>query len=206
MRIMDAGLSQTPAKLHDVFNLVATTALTGLTCASHLKDSSFNEPLSALMCLYLAVDSIWLIAQPEIADSGGAGASSTSSSGGALTLLSHHAFAFAIASHAFMWDPHTQYTCQMTVVEINTLILMLERQLPNGSPFAPAVHKLFVSSWVLLRLLWFPYFAAQLALLGDYPSELMHMICALSLLALTMHQLVWTWNFCVPKEKWFPLP
>jgi len=202
----EAPLSMSPVKAHDLFNLAATTALTGLTCASHFSDPSWNEPLAALMCGYLAADSIWLVAQPEIAGSGGEGASSTTSSGGALTLLSHHAFALVVAAHALTWVAHTHHTCEMTVVEVNTLILMLERQLPEGSPIASFVHMLFVGSWVVLRLLWFPYLAAQLAFLSDYPSDGIHLACAASLLALTVHQLLWTWNFCVPEEKWVPLP
>lgn len=204
--VNEASLSMSPVKAHDLFNLLATTALTGLTCASHFSDPSWNEPLAALMCLYLAADSIWLVAQPEIAGSGGEGASSTSSSGGALTLLSHHVFALVVSVHALTWAAHTHYTCEMTVVEVNTLVLMLERQLPEGAPMTSFVHTLFVGSWVLLRLVWFPYLAAQLAFLGDYPSDAIHLACAASLLALTVHQLLWTWNFCVPEEKWVPLP
>ena len=132
--------------------------------------------------------------------------SSTSSSGGALTLLSHHFFALVVSLHALTWAPHTHYTSHMTIVELNTLILMLERQLPNGAASAPLVHKLFVSSWVVLRLLWFPYLATKLAFLGTYPNEAVHLACAASLLALTLHQLVWTWNFCVPEKRWIPLP
>lgn len=202
----DPSLSMSPVKIHDLFNLAATTALTGLTCSSLISSSSWNEPLATLMVLYLAVDSIWLVTQPEIAGSGGEGTSSTSSSGGALTLLSHHVFALVVSVHALTWAPHTHYTCQMTVVEINTLVLMLERQLPDGAPLAPFVNKLFVASWVILRLLWFPYLAAQLALLADYPSEAVHLCCATALFALTVHQLLWTWNFCVPEKRWVPLP
>ena len=203
---MDDGCSPSPEMVHDRFNLMSTTALTSLTCAAHFQDPLWNTPLTAVMCLYLAIDSIWLVAQPEIAGSGGEGDSSTSSSGGALTLLSHHLFALIVSLHALTWAPHTHYTCQMTVVEVNTLILMLERQLPDGAAIAPAVHLLFTSSWVLLRVLWFPYLAAKLALLGDYPSEAVHLACAASLLALVVHQLIWTWNFCVPEKWWFPLP
>ena len=188
MLLAEREPSISPAMVHDRFNLMATTALTGLTCAAHIGESC-NTPLAAVMCTYLVADSVWLIVQPEIAGSGGDGASSTSSSGGAVTLLSHHVFALVVSLHALTWAPHTHYTCDMTVIEINTLILMLERLLPEGAPTARIVHQLFVGSWVLLRLLWFPYLAATLALLGDYPSEAMHVACAASLFALTVHQL-----------------
>merc|ERR1712127_631434 len=103
------------------------------------------------MCAYLVLDSSWLALQPEIAG-GTAG-------GGAVTLLVHHLAAGIIALHAATWSLHTPYVCWMSVVEINTLILMLERRLPGGAMVTALMHKLFVGSWVITRLLWFPILA-----------------------------------------------
>ena len=183
-------------RAHDRFNLAATSTLSALTCAAHI-----NEPMNAIlattMVAYLAADSVWLMLRPEIAG-GQAG-------GGAQTLLGHHAAAFLISFHALTWAPHTHYTCWMTVVEINTLILMLEKQLPVGAPTTALVHKAFVGSWVILRMMWFPYLAFQLSFIDTYPSTAVHVACAASLLALTVLQCIWTWNFCVPPERQIPL-
>ena len=183
----------TAARLHDYFNIVATSAVATLTIAAHAVAPSYNLPLAILMCAYLVLDSIWLALRPEIAG-GTAG-------GGALTLLAHHAAALFIAAHAAMWAPHTGYTSYMAVVEINTLILMLERTVARGALVTAVLHKLFVGSWVITRLVWFPILAVHLIGLGNYPSMIVQLVCACCLVALTVLQLVWTWNFCVPPER-----
>lgn len=194
--VLESGAPMSEIEKHDQFNLVATSTLTAMTCVAY-NSEPWNWPLALIMCLYLVVDSIWLVLRPEIA--GG------QEGGGANTLLSHHGFALLVAMHALTWAPHTHYTCWMTVVEVNTLILMLERRLPVGAPSAPLVHKTFVGSWVVTRLLWFPFLAAKLSMMDSYPSAAVHLTCAGSLLALTALQLVWTWNFCVPPERQIPL-
>ena len=185
------------SKAHDLFNLVATSAVTTLTFAAFASEP-WNELLAATMCAYLVADSAWIALRPEIA--GG------QSGGGTATLLYHHAAALLVAAHALTWAPHTHYTSWMTIVEINTLVMMIQKQLAPGSPAATVANKAFVGSWVATRCLWFPFLAAKLAVLPDFPSDLVHVCCVASLLSLTVMQLLWTWNFCVPPEKQVPLP
>jgi len=181
-----------PAEAHDNFNIVATSAVATLTAMSHMAQT-WNRPLALTMCAYLVLDSIWLTLQPEVAG-GTAG-------GGAITLLGHHLAALIIAVHAATWSLHTPYTCWMSVVEVNTFILMLERRLPGGALVTALMHKLFVGSWVVTRLVWFPMLALRLGAMADYPSLGRRLLCSGCLALLTGLQLVWTWNFCVPPEK-----
>ena len=196
MLLAGSDSPMSPMKAHDLFNLVVTSLLAVGTCAASTV-TAWNAPLAMIMCIYLIADSFWLIVRPEIAG-GQAG-------GGAFTLLVHHAAAFVVAFHALSWAPHTPYTCQMTVIEMNTFILMVERQLPAGARVTDVVHKLFVGSWVVTRLLWFPFLAVKLSLLNTYPSLLVQLACAGAMLVLTLQQLVWTWNFCVPAHRQIPL-
>jgi len=182
----------TPAKAHDLFNIVGTSALTALTVASHVVHSSWNLPLAIVLSIYLVLDSIWLALQPEVA--GG------TEGGGAVTLLGHHVAALAIALHAATWALHTQYTCWMTVVEINTLVLMIERQLADGVLKAVA-NKIFIASWVATRLLWFPILSVRFSIMAGYPSLARRLVCAACLAFLTVLQGLWTWNFLVPAER-----
>ena len=184
------------AKAHDLFNLAATATVATMTLAAQISEP-WNAHLAATMCAYLVADSVWIALRPEIA--GG------QSGGGATTLLYHHAAALLISVHAFTWAPHTHYTSWMTVVEINTLIMMIQKQLAPGSPAANAANKAFIGSWVATRILWFPYLSLKLASLPDYPSDLVHVACASSMLGLTVLQLLWTWNFCVDESKQVPL-
>lgn len=187
------GNEMTMEKAHDYFNIVATSAVATLTTMCHFVTPLWNTPLVRVMCAYLVIDSVWLILRPEIA--GG------TEGGGALTLLGHHAAALLISLHAATWPLHLHYTAHMAVVEMNTLILMLERTVPGGPLVTGTLHKLFVASWVLTRLMWFPFLALRLSIMGGYPSVGRQLVCAGCLLLLTTLQFVWTWNFLVPERQ-----
>ena len=96
----------------------------------------------------------------------------------------------------------------MSVIEINTLVLMLSRQAKVGT-LVPGSDKVCIATWVLSRLLWFPYLAVRLALLGDYPSMARCLLCSGCVFGLTllMHVAavcVDTWNFLVAVAKRVP--
>jgi len=181
------------AEPHDYFNLLATSAMAALVVMSRA-NPRWNRPLALLMCVYLVLDAVWLVVQPDI--SGG------SAGGGALTLLGHHVLALLIALHAATWGPHTPFTSHMAVVEMNTLILMLERTVTFGGALVTAtLHKLFVASWVATRLIWFPFLAVRLSLMGGYPSLARRLVCASCVFLLSVLQFVWTWNFLMPEKQ-----
>jgi len=185
------------AKAHDYFNMGVCTWMSGLTVAAHLQPAR-NLPLALLMTCYLVADSVWIAVKPEII--GG------TEGGGGITLLAHHVMAAVISLHALVWSPHRHYTCWLTVLEVNTLLLMFKKNWPGGALFQKVLDKLFVASWVVTRLIWFPFLAVYLSFIDGYPSLARRVICSAMLSGLTVLQVVWTWNFCVPPEKQFPLP
>ena len=83
--------------------------------------------------------------------------------GGAGTLLAHHLAAIYISWHAATWAPHTKYTSYMAVVEFNTLLLMLKKCAP-GKLLRAVLDKLFLASWLSLRLVWLPPLLSWLCL------------------------------------------
>lgn len=179
-------------KAHDYFNIVSTSLMAVLTVASHVK-RSYNLPLAIIVCCYLAVDAVWIALQPEIVSESG---------GGGYTLIGHHIAAFIVAAHGATWALHTQYVCWMSVVEINTLILMLKRTVGEGPALlASLLDKLFLASWVGTRLVWFPFVAVWVTFMGGYPSLARRLLCGGCAAVLTALQVVWTWNFCVPEHR-----
>ena len=106
--------------------------------------------------------------------------------GGAGTLLAHHLAAIYISWHAATWAPHTKYTSYMAVVEFNTLLLMLKKCAPGkllrlglglglrlglaltltltGKLLRAVLDKLFLASWLSLRLVWLPPLLSWLCL------------------------------------------
>ena len=185
----------TPAALHDYFNLAVTTTVVVLVMLAHTVHPRWNRPLAIVMCAYLVLDSAWLAIQPEIFGGGSAG-------GGALTIMGHHLAALVVALHAATWPIHTPFVCHMAVVELNTLVLTAKRTVTIGGTLVTStLHAIFVASWVVTRLIWFPFLCVKLSLIGGYPSLARRLVCTVSLLALTVLQFVWTWNFCVPPEK-----
>jgi len=190
----------TAAKLHDYFNIAFCASMTALTVAAPFK-AACNLPLAIMMAVYLVADSVWIAARPDFVT-----ADNVDEGGGATTLLIHHAMALVVAMHAVTWTLHTRYTCWLTVLETNTLILMFKKSWSGGAGVQAFLDKLFVASWVVTRLLWFPFVAVYLSAVDGYPSLLRRVLCALTLNGLTVLQGLWTWNFCVPPEKQIALP
>lgn len=171
--------------------------MTALTVAAHVR-TAWNLPLAILMVCYLVMDSIWIALHPNVI--GGV------DGGGGNTLLVHHAAALLIAVHAATCVLHTPYTCWMSVVEANTLLLMLKKNWTGGPLVQTLLDWLFVASWVVTRLIWFPIIAVYFSIMHGYPSLIRRLVCSCMLAGLTVLQVLWTWNFCVPPARQIPLP
>merc|ERR1740124_1332045 len=175
--------------------LAASTVMSALTIAARF-NGAWNLRLAYVMGGYLLVDSIFIGLLPEIVAADGDGAS-----GGVATLLAHHFAAIGVSWHAATWAPHTKYTSYMAVVEINTLFLMLKSHVP-GAQVKAVLDKIFLATWLSLRLLWLPPLLIWLSLPGQvYPSLLRHVFCAGCATWLVSLQFLWTWNFLVDKKK-----
>lgn len=188
---IDRRLSE---RIHDYFNLAITGVMAVMTVGSLTVRRAWNLPLAVLMVGYLIVDSIWIVLFPQV--SGG------SDGGGAGVLIAHHVLAATLAAHAASWALHRHYTSWMSVVEINTLILMVKKNLPKfAMGLEPLIHMTFVGSWVATRLVWFPILGVHLCIMSGYPSLGRRLVCGACIVGLTVLQFLWTWNFVVPEEK-----
>jgi len=183
---------ESAARVHDYFNIAATSVMTTITFAARV-NGLWNLRLAYVMAAYLIFDCVWLGLLPEIVGSG--------ASGGAAMLLSHHFAAIGVAWHAATFPLHTRYTSYMAVVEVNTLLLLLKKHMP-GKQVKAVLDKMFMATWVGLRLVWFPLLLMWLILPGQvYPSLFRRLFCTGCAMWLAALQFLWTWNFLVPVEK-----
>lgn len=184
-------------RVHDVYNLMFTTAMAVLTISA-FSDRAYNQPLAVLMCVYLCLDSIWLLLDPD-------GISGGTDGGGPRALLGHHALAFGVALHAATCKAHTRYTSWMTVVEMNTLILMLKKIVSRPVVINKVLNMLFLITWVATRLIWFPLMSFYVASMPGYPNLARRVMCAVAVFGLAALQIIWTYNFFVPPERQIPV-
>jgi hypothetical protein len=194
---VDAQRVKSAARVHDYFNIVATSVMSGMVIAARFKGGAvWDLRLAFVMGGYLLLDSFFIGLLPEIVAADGDGAS-----GGVATLLAHHFAAIGVSWHAATWAPHTMYTSYMAVVEINTLFLMLKSHVP-GKRVKAALDKIFLATWLSLRLVWLPPLLVWLVLPGQvYPSLFRHIFCAACASWLVALQFLWTWNFLVDPTK-----
>ena len=81
-------------------------------------------------------------------------------------LLFHHTLTLLLLLHSLRHRPHLKYVAWMSTVEINTFFLVLRRHVRH-----PLIDVLFVTSWIAIRCLWFPYLPLHLALfVRDWPE------------------------------------
>lgn len=194
---VDAQRVQSAARIHDYFNIAAMSGMSGMAIAARFKGGAvWDLRLACVMGGYLVLDSFFIGLLPETVAADGDGAS-----GGVATLLAHHFAAIVFSWHAATWAPHTKYTSMMAVVEINTLFLMLKNRVP-GKRIVAVLDKLFLGTWLSLRLLWLPALLVWLCLPGQvYPSLFRRALCTGCASWLLSLQFLWTWNFLVDPSK-----
>ena len=184
-------------RVHDLFNVAFTSSMAALTVSAFSKPA-YNKVLAVIMCIYLVLDGLWLVLDPE-------GVSGGTDGGGARALLGHHALALLVSLHAATHEPHRRYTSWVTVVEINTLILMLKKNITKPAPLNKALNLLFLSTWIISRLIWFPLLSIYIAFLPGYPGLIQQLVVGFAMFGLTALQYIWTYNFFVPPERQIPV-
>ncbi len=165
--------------LHDMFNIVALAVVcynvglflyrgsdpaiigplvthywtkggTDLTEISHLVSAADEMGLYLFIfyfvCSYLLLDIIWVLVVPKCVPS-----SPTS-------IVVHHLATFVLLLTTYVYAPvdYAWNTAIYLTVEINTIILVLKRNLQMGSVLWRLLDILFYVSWVLQRLVMFP--------------------------------------------------
>ena len=108
---VDAQRVKSAARVHDYFNIVATSVMSGMVIAARFKGGAvWDLRLAFVMGGYLLLDSFFIGLLPEIVAADGDGAS-----GGVATLLAHHFAAIGVSWHAATWAPHTMHAQLVSV-------------------------------------------------------------------------------------------
>lgn len=173
-------------EVHDYANLAALPPAIILTVAALVSSSSaIRRVLALYMVAYIAFDAIWIAAQPSAVKT-------------PLMLLAHHAVTLLLLLHPLTHELHLKYVPAMTVVEVNTFLLIVRRHAGRNHVLIEAA---FALSWLAIRVVWFPCLAAHLACCAhDWGSAARHAVVSASVIALAALQLHWTIHMM--KRNW----
>ena len=165
-------------EMHDFFNLAALPPAVALTLASlATKRADVSQALAFYMVGYIVVDALWIAGQPSVVKA-------------PATLQAHHAVTLLLLLHPLTHAPHLKYVAMMTIVELNTFLLILRRHIARGNQ---VVETTFAFTWLAIRAVWFPILAVHLACCAtDWGSTARHVIVSTSVLTLAALQLHWT--------------
>jgi len=165
-------------EMHDFFNLAALPPAVALTLASlATKRADVRQALAFYMVGYIVVDALWIAGQPSVVKA-------------PATLQAHHAVTLLLLLHPLTHAPHLKYVAMMTIVELNTFLLILRRHIARGNQ---VVETTFAFTWLAIRAVWFPILAVHLACCAtDWGSTARYVIVSTSVLALAALQLHWT--------------
>ena len=135
--------SRAATAIHDELNVVCITLLVVLTLASLCwQTASTQQLLSHCTLLYIIADIVYNLLVPHCQPSkfrlG--------------TILLHHVLTAWLLLHPIVNTEHAELTCLCMVVEINTVLHNANKVLKR-----PWTELAFQLSWVVLRLLWYPY-------------------------------------------------
>jgi hypothetical protein len=164
--------------LHDAFNFATLPLAVLLVCIAVTpvwRSTFWQRRLAWFLLCYMIVDGGWIAVQPSIVGSPG-------------VLLSHHGVTILLLAHALRHSAHLHYVAWMSVVEANTLLLVLKRHLRHW-----CIEAAFFASWLLIRVVWFPYVAFHMCFVErNWPSRATHAVVASCTSALALLQLMWT--------------
>ena len=170
---------QKPWVIHDMVNLGALSLATALIFRAlllHGDRLKSQRQLSWFMLTYMAIDSLWISVMPEIVRA-------------PAMLLAHHAATCVLLVYALAEPSLLHYVPKLSLVELNTLSLIARRHLKHW-----VTEAVFASTWVALRIVWFPCVALHLCLFA--PVRLRHnpkhVAVVISCGGLALQQLVWT--------------
>jgi hypothetical protein len=137
------GGTKEAAATHDRFNLYAVTPLVILTLASYTSTSQLtHEVLSYATLTYVVCDILYNLAVPQCQPNLTRWA----------TIMLHHVVTVWLVLHPCLHRENADMTAGATIVEINTLILTVNRNLKWKS-----LTYAFYFTWVTMRLIWYPY-------------------------------------------------
>lgn len=194
------------AKLHDYVNMAEIPLLFLLSVASMLTERVWLHATLVLYAdLYFLSDTLWLLLAPYVVKQ-------------PLAILLHHVVAmillmeptmallrlanlvgecrrvttrcFEIGDLASLALAFTATTADILIVELNTLFLLLRRNVKGGWVF----EVLFYASWLGIRIVWYPYILFYKVL--PHPSAAI--LTKASFVVVVALQFWWTLSFLSP--------
>lgn len=186
------------AARHEDFNLFAIPPLVVLTLLSlWARSPQVNKFLSFSTEGYIVVDTFYNLIVPHCQPSAFR----------LWTIVIHHLMTGWLTLHPCLYEENNDMTAWWTTVEINTLILTVNRKLKSAF-----LTKVFFATWAIMRLIWYPYltYISHVRILGwgAAPCGYHHLQIVLS--GILLCALNWLWTFEVvtqrskvaaPKEK-----
>ena len=168
-----------PWMLHDYVNLVVLPVVVFLSLQALCCGPRWQLALTRFMLAYIVGDGIWIGFQPSVVRTWHA-------------LMAHHIATAMLLIHPLTHTAHLRFVAWMTIVEANTLLLLLRRHARHH-----LVEMAFVISWIAIRALWFPYVALHVALFaGGWPAgiagHVRHALVSTCIVGLAALQLIWT--------------
>ena len=171
-----------PWQVHDYANLGVLPALVALTAVALWRSQErWYRALAQCMLVYVAVDSVWIAAVPSIVK-------------GPYAVLVHHVATLALLWHPLTHRAHLRYVAWMTVVELNTWLLIARRHFKRFW-----LEGMFTATWVAGRMVWFPYAAVHMSFFSagwptGAPGARRRALVSACTFTLTLLQLRWSWQ------------
>ena len=192
-------------RAHDQFNLVALTIISVLdvwylACTTDLHllgtDDLGRDPVSypiflsllLLFTLYICVDIVWIYLIP------------TSVHGNQSTaVMVHHLVTLVQLVVPWLNQNLSWHFAIGIVVEINTLVLVCRRSVPQHSAAYQLLDLLFYATWIVFRLLLFPllvlfYYSEYMRLAARYGYLNSTAMCLVTMTVLTIMSYKWTYD------------
>lgn len=169
------------AAAHDHFNLYAVTPLVVLTFCALVQPEPWGYYLSVATLLYIIADIAYNALVPECQPNTTRWA----------TIMLHHVVTLWLVLHPVLHAENANMTAACTIVEINTLILTVNRNLKWKS-----LTYAFYFTWVTQRLIWYPYVIyynhATIVRWGAKPFDYFYCQTVVTIAVLCVLNFVWT--------------
>lgn len=133
--------------LHDWANIGVLTMIfaLSLTALAAGEDSQLHSVVIAVTMAYLISDALWILLQPDMVKT-------------PKSIIAHHIVTVVVIMDTLEFASHRVNANRALLVEVNTVLLTLRRLL--GRPWWCELG--FFSTWVLIRLVWFPILGVSL--------------------------------------------
>uniref|UniRef100_A0A7S0G8J6 TLC domain-containing protein n=1 Tax=Rhodosorus marinus TaxID=101924 RepID=A0A7S0G8J6_9RHOD len=174
----------TPFERHDYFNIFTLTPVS-VMCLLAVERAELRRLLFICFALYTLADCGWIVVAPKsVKDSSG--------------ILLHHALALLLLGVPILYPEYSFYGTITLSVELNTWLLITKRHV-FWRPLRLVLDALFYVSWVVIRLIFYPYLLSRFVLCAMEKLEQQiytHpvLLVPIYMSILCFMQFKWTWE------------